>query len=196
MEGRSLLRVILSALVGLGILILIIVLIVKLFSGGGSKPAGPIDITKYEDSASTVTLFIDGAPTQIDQSHRQVRITVSATQNQLEVMQGYQGNLITSNTYSNNSTAYGAFLQSLKLMNFSKGNSDKALADYRGYCPFGSRYVFTFNDGQTNRFQYWATSCKGLGTYQGQLTNTLRLIRLQIPQTDFTKLTSGATIGF
>lgn len=195
MEGRSLLRIILTGLVGLAIVVLVIVLIVKLFTGG-SKPVAPLDITKYQDSASTVTLFIDGAPTQVDQDHRQVRITVSGTQNQIEVMQGYQGNLINSATYPSNNTAYGAFLQSLKQMNFSKGNSDKALSDYRGYCPFGNRYVFTFNDGDTNRFQYWATSCRSTGTYQGQLNNTLRLIRLQIPQTDFTKLTAGITVGF
>jgi hypothetical protein len=196
MEGRSLLRIILTGLVGLAIVVLIIVLIGKIFGGGGSAPKAPVDITRYEDTASSVTLFVDGAPTQVDQDHRQVRITVSNSQNQIEVMSGYQGNLISSTTYSSNSTAYGVFLQSLKHMNFSKGLDSKALADYRGYCPFGNRYIFTFNDGNVNRFQYWATSCGTTGTYQGQLKNTLHLIKLQIPQSDFSKLTAGVSVGF
>ncbi len=195
MENRGWIRIVLAALVGLGLIILIIVVISKIF-GGGSKAPIPTNLADYSNTASTVTLLVDAAPTQIDQDHRQVRITVSQTQNQIEVMQGYQGNLLNTRTYSNNSAAYGVFLQSLKLMNFSKGSSDKALADYRGACPFGDRYVFTFNDGQSDLFKYWATSCKVGGTFQGSTNNVLRLIRLQIPQKDWAELTSRVSLGF
>ncbi|HSX43152.1 MAG TPA: hypothetical protein VLF59_03640 [Candidatus Saccharimonadales bacterium] len=185
MENRSLLRTIIAALVGIGIVVVFIILMFRLIFGG-SKPTEPAyDITKYADSAATVTLLIDGK-TNIDQDHRQLRITVSATQNQVQLIQGYQGNVIDSRTYSNNSDAFAVFLQSLRLLNFTKGNT-KSTVDYRGYCPSGQRYVYTFNDGQRDVLSYWTTSCSQ-GTYAGNRPGTRELFERQIPSTDLQKL--------
>src|SRR5580765_1987005 len=197
MQNTSWIRTAIAGLIGLGLIILVVILLVRAFSGGSTtKPGTAIDLGSYQNTAATVTLLVDGAPTQIDQDHRQIRITVSQTQNEIEVLQGYQGNVIDTRSYPNNSDAFGVFLQSLKLMNFTKGKTDAALADYRGYCPFGSRYVFTFNDGTTDKFHYWATSCGSIGTYQGALKNTLSLIRNQVPQQDFQTMTATVPISF
>ena len=192
MNWRDYVRPLLTVLVGLGIFILIIVLIVKLFSGGKSAPQSQLDVGKYADTAATATLLID-APTNLDQEHYQVKITVSQTQNEIDVMQGYQGNIVDARTYPNNSEAFAAFLQSLKLVNFAKGSPDKI--DYRGYCPNGDRYVLTFNDGTTDRFSYWTTSC-GQGTYKGNRPETLELFKRQIAEQDFFHLTDKVTLGF
>lgn len=192
MNWRDYVRPLLTVLVGLGIFILIIVLIVKLFSGGKSTPQNQFDVGKYADTAATATLLVD-APTNLDQEHYQVKITVSQNQNEIDVMQGYQGTIVDSRTYPNNSVAFGAFLQSLKLVNFAKGSSDKL--DYRGYCPNGDRYVLTFNDGTTDRVNYWTTSC-GQGTYKGNRPETLELFKRQIAVQDFFHLTNKVTLGF
>lgn len=189
MNWRDYLRPVLAGLVGLGIVVVVIVLIVKLFTGHGA-PSTQIDIGQYANTPATVTLLADG-PTNVDQDHRQIKITVSQTQNEIDIIQGYEGNVMSSNTYPSNSVAFGTFLQSLKLLNFAQGNNDKSLSDYRGYCPTGDRYVFTFNDGQTDRFTYWTTSCGGQGTYKGNRDATLDLFRQQIPQTDYGNLTQN-----
>jgi hypothetical protein len=194
MNWRDVARPLLTVLVGIGIVVLIVVLIVKLMGGGSAQPDNTLDIGKYANTAATATLLID-SPTNLDQEHRQVKITVSQTQNTLDIMSGYQGNVIDSRTYENNSAAFGAFLQSLKLANFAKGNS-KSTVDYRGYCPNGDRYVLTFNDGQTDKFTYWATSCSGQGTYKGAKGATLQLFRRQIAEKDFNQLTGPISIGF
>jgi len=193
MEMRSIVRAIIAGLVAIGLVILVIVLIVKSFSGGPTRPTGRVDVGNYADTSATVTLLIDD-PTKIDQDHRQIKISVSNTQNEINIMQGYQGNVIDSRTYSNNSAAFGAFLQSLKLMNFSRGTINPK--DYRGYCPTGDRYVFTFNDGNKDLFTYWSTSCGSVGTYGGNKIATLELIRAQIPVRDYDQLTSSISTGF
>lgn len=199
MESKSLIRAIVAGLIGLALVILVLILLVRAFSGGGAPKSlvKPIDLGSYQNTAATVTLLVDSSPTQVDQDHHQVRITVSQTENRIDVMEGYQGTVVDSRNYPNNEQAFGVFLQSLKLMNFAKGNSEKALADYRGYCPFGDRYILTFNDGTTDKFNWWTTSCSASqGTYQGDRNSTLRLIRYQIPTEDYNQLTSSVMMGF
>jgi len=194
MESRDIIRPILAGLVGIGLVVLVIVLIIKAFSGGPSAPSSRIDITKYANTpGASVTVLADG-PTNIDQDHDQVKITVGNSSNQIDIIQGYQGTVTNSQSYPNNSAAFGAFLQTINLMNFSKGKSSNV--DYRGFCPTGSRYIFTFNNGTSNLFSYWATSCGKQGTFEGSTSQVLQQIRLQIPQNDFDKLTNNIPIGF
>jgi hypothetical protein len=192
MEARSTLRSIIAALVGLGIVVLFIVLMVRIFTHHGGPATPAIDLGKYSDTSSEVRLLID-APTNVDQDHRQIRITVSGTLNQIEIIQGYQGAVIDSRSYPSNSAAYATFLQSLKLANFTKGNT-KSTSDYRGYCPQGDRYVYTFNDGYKDLFTYWSTTC-GQGTYSGNQGVTRQLFIKQIPAHDFSQLTSSIPLN-
>lgn len=192
MESRNYLRPFLTLLVGIGLIVLVVVLLVKAFHGTPSAPSSQTDITKYVSTGSSVTLLADG-PTGIDQDHRQVKITVSGTDNEIDIIKGYQGTVANSQTYANNTAAYAVFLQTLKLLDFSKGKLSSA--DYRGYCPDGNRYILSFNDGERQRFSYWATSCGGQGTFQGNLSMVLQQFSLQIPQADFGQLTGNLPVA-
>lgn len=193
MESRDVIRPILVGLVGIGLIVLVIVLIVKAIAGSPSAPTSQIDITKYATTPNaSVSLLID-SPTGIDQDHRQVRITASSTQNEIDILQGYQGTVMDRQTYPSNSAAFSAFLQTLKLMNFSKGSVSSA--NYQGYCPSGERYLYTFNNGENNLFTYWSTSCGGQGTFQGDAPNVLQQFEQQIPQADFSNLTNNIPIN-
>lgn len=194
MESRDFIRPMLAGLVGIGLIVLVIVLVIKAFSGGGSSaPSSQLDITKYADTPNaSVTLLVDG-PTDIDQDHRQLKLVVSSTGNEIDAIQGYQGDVTASQTYPNNSVGFATFLQTLKLMDFSKGKTSNI--NYSGYCPTGERYTFTFYNGQTPAFTYWRTSC-GQGTYEGELAPVLQQFRLQIPSTDFGKVAGNIPLGF
>jgi len=191
MDMRSAIRPIIVALVSIGLVVLVIVLIVKGITGHASNPAPRIDITKYADTPAVATLLID-APTNVDQDHRQVRITVSNTQNQIDILQGYQGTVIKSQTYSNNSAAFATFLQSVQLLGMPRGISSHT--DYRGYCAAGNRYVYTFNNGQKDLFSYWSTSCSGQGTFKGSPVGVRQQFERQIPQRDLATFTSSTNV--
>jgi hypothetical protein len=194
MEPRSILRPIIAGLVGIGIVVLFIVLMVRLFTHHGvTTPNSTIDLGHYSDTAASAVLLID-APTNVDQDHRQIRITVSGTQNEIELIQGYQNDVIQQQTYASNAAAFGAFLQSLKLLNFTKGDNDSANSDFRGYCPTGDRYVYTFNDGYKDLFSYWSTSC-GQGTFNGNRAQVRRLFERQVPETDWSHFTRNVTVS-
>jgi hypothetical protein len=194
MESRDLIRPILSGLVGIGLIVLIIVLIVKALTGTPSASTSQVDITKYATTpGASASLLID-TPTGIDQDHQQVKVTVSGISNEIDVLQGYQGKVLQSQAYPNNTAAFGVFLQTLKLLGFSKGTTGSE--DYQGYCPTGERYVFTFNNGRQNVFTYWSTSCGGQGTFQGDAPDILQQFSLQIPQADYQNLTGSLSLGF
>lgn len=182
MDIRSYIRPIIAGLVGLGIVILVIVLLVRLFSGPHGTPAPKIDITSYANTGASATLVLQG-PNVVDQDYREVKITVGRDTNEIDLIQGYEGHVIKSQMYPSNSTAFSAFLQSLDLLGFSKGTT-KDLGDYRGYCPFGSRYLYKFNNGTSDVFNYWSTSCGGQSTFKGSAPSVRRLFVAQIPTTD------------
>jgi len=192
MELRDIIRSILAGLVALAFAVLVMVVLVKVLTGGGKAPSQQIDLGNYAHTDATVTLLVDG-PTKVDQDHRQVRISVSATRNTIAILQGYQGTVVASRSYTSNDAAFGAFLQALKLMNFTHGAATPA--DYRGYCPASNRYVYTFDGGDKTHFTYWTTNC-GQGTYKGDRNPTRNLFREQVPQEDFAQLMNGTGIAF
>jgi|GEM_PF-148424 len=185
MDLRYLLRNLLIALVGLALLVLVVVLVIKgIASISGHDTLAPgVDITNYNNTGSSAQLIVDG-PINSDTDHRQVRITVSANQVDIDVLQGYQGTVLDSRTYSNNQAAYSTFLDALQRKNFSRGLAPtSSTEEYSGYCSAGDRYTFSFNDGSRDRFNYWTSNCGG-GTFRGDANSSVDLFVDQIPQSD------------
>lgn len=191
MEARNYIRPILAGLVGIGLVILVIVFIVKLVGGGSSTAAQQIDVTKYASTPdASVTMLADG-PTRYDGEHYQLKITVTPISNEIDVIQGYEGTVVQTQSYPNNAEAFSVFLQTLQHEGFSKGKADHI--DYRGYCPTGERFSFSLSAGTKDNFTYTSTSC-GQGNFQGQRDVILELFRRQIPVKDYDTYTNN--IGF
>ena len=190
-DARIAIRNIIVSLIGIGLVVLVIVLLIKGFTGGTAEPSNRVNVTKYVYDSSIATMLADG-PTVIDQDHRQARISVSNSQIEIDVIQGYQGKVIDTKSYANNAAAYNAFLQTLQREGFSKGRTSKD--DYRGFCPAGNRYVYSFSRNQDEMFKYWATSC-GQGTFEGDSDAVRQLFRRQIPPKDLSKMLNGTGIN-
>jgi hypothetical protein len=187
-------RPIIAALVGIGIVVLVIVLLVKAFTGGGgSKPAQQIDLVHYATTTATTELYIDG-PIVSEQEHQAVRIVVARDQTEIDIIEGYQNKVTQMQTFPNNSASYANFLQALNRLNFTKGDNSSAQQDERGYCPQGDRYVYRFNTGTSDLFRYWTTSC-GQGTFGGKREQVRILFQRQIPTTTFDHLTSRVPLS-
>lgn len=182
-------RYVVGFLVTLG---LIIVLIVLLLTGGGSKktpqiakPQNTSELAAYADTAVTARVTIDGQ-INADQNHTALRITVNRDDVTYEQIQGYQGTVINRQSFANNQSAYNNFLYAIGHAGFLLGSNDSRLANEKGYCPLGHRYIIELMDGSRDIERYWATNCGGSApkTYKGNLGLTLNLFELQVPNFD------------
>ena len=184
-------RSILAVLIGLGLIVLVFVLVARGFSNAGQTSTAPsYSLGSYADTDATAQLTIDG-PVNNDVDHRSFRLTIGKDSSTFELIQGYQGTVIRSNTYPNNSSAYAVFLKSLDRLGFSRGNTSSALKDERGFCPAGSRFIYQFDSQGSTKFRFWSTSC-GDGTFSGQRSAVRQLFYAQIPRSDFSAVTRGA----
>ena len=174
------------------LVILVFVLIVRGFSGGGSKaPKTQTDLSDYTNT-TTLMRFTTEGPVTADPNYNELRITIGRDANTIEIAKGYQGQVIKAKTYPNNSEAYGNFLRALQLLGYTKGVEDPSLADERGFCPTGNRYVYEIISGSADVQRYWIGTC-GVGTFKGNSQIIRSLFRKQIP--DYNTFVGSLTIG-
>ena len=184
---------ILAVLIGLGILVLIFVLVIKAFSGSSTPAPKSTDLVTYANTDASTVLYVDG-PINYDGDHRTLKIFVSQKQIGLDVIDGYQGNVVEGRRYVNNEQSYAIFLKALQHLSFTKGLDTPGLQDERGYCATGNRYIYQFLPSDDKAFRYWSTSC-GQGTFKGNPTGVRNLFYKQIPAKDFNTLVSGVPLG-
>ncbi len=160
----------------------LIVLVIVLLFGGGHKTALPAAKTlwSYSGTDAETRLTIDG-PINGDSIHQQVRITVSRDNVTYEQIQGYEGSVVNQQTFDNNEDAYDSFLHALAHAGFTRGDTSKALADEKGFCPLGDRYVLELRQNDKDIERFWATNCGGTQTYKGNKSVTLILFQRQVP---------------
>jgi len=170
----------------IALVVFVFILVLKGFSGP-PKPKDTINLLDYATSSTVVRVFVDG-PVNADSLHQSYRITVGRDANVIEIMQGYKNEVVSAQTYSNNSDAYANFLRALQLLNFTKGNPDPKLTDMRGFCPNGDRFSYEIEASGREVQHYWNTSCGG-GNFRGSSAQVRSLFQRQIP--DFNKLTAG-----
>jgi hypothetical protein len=173
-------RFILGILATLGLIILILVL---LFRGGGSsnKPKA-LYLPDYAHSGSTAQLVMQG-PVVADQNYREVKIDVSSDDVVFTVYQGYEGDVLKTQSYVNNDSAYTVFLKSLQFSGFTLGDRSKNLEDVSGRCPTGQRSVYSFTNESDQLMKFWSTSC-GQKTFNGSINVVSQLFRTQVPDYD------------
>lgn len=175
-------RYIIGFLIGLGLIVLTFILIVRIFGGGDDETRPrPIDLSSYATTDTVVRLTQDG-PIVADKQHQQVRITIGRDQVLFERLQGYQGEVVSTQTYPNNPDAYAQFLHALENAGFTRGDLN-APKDERGYCPTGRRYIYqAVGDGE-DKLRWWSTSCgSNEGNFEGQASNVRRLFINQVPE--------------
>lgn len=175
-------RYIVAALIAIGLIILFVILLLRaIFGGGGEAPVEQrINLADYENTGVIMRLMTEG-PINANELHRQVYIEVGRDNNKIQLVHGYQGEVVRQEQVNSNSSAYGSFLRAIDLLGYTNGNKSKAVADYRGHCPFGNRYIFQIMDGNDVKQQFWSTSCGNEGSFRGQADQVVQLFQAQIP---------------
>jgi hypothetical protein len=164
---------------------LIIVLILLIFGGGGKPkvPSTSKPLVSYANTDATAEMTIDG-PVNAPELHQQVKIIVSNTSIVYEELKGYDGEVVNLQTFGDSLNGFEAFLHALDVAGYTKGDTNPANADERGYCPLGDRYVFELKqDGKTIE-HFWATTCAKPKTYLGNSLLTSQLFEAQVPNYD------------
>lgn len=177
--------------------LLFIFIVIEIF-GGSKKPAPnpstPVvkSLPDYSSTTAQVSFTLDG-PITGDDTHRQIKIIVDQFQRKLDIIGGYNGNIIQENNFANNQQAYDIFLRSLKNSGFMSKIKNPKITDERGQCPLGDRFIFELNDSGDVLSHSWTTSCGGtLGTL-GVTSGTLQqLFKAQI--TNYDQIISKAKI--
>lgn len=173
----------LGFLASIGLIVFVFILIVRGFTGSGSKKAPVTPLTDYANTSVQMEYTMDG-PINADQSHKAVRITVGQNQVSIETLTGYDQTVAQTKTYDNNQASYSTFLRALDIAGYSKGNPDKSKKDERGYCPTGTRYSYDIVDGSDTKQHFWSASCSSPGTFKGNVSQIRVLFQAQIPDYD------------
>lgn len=184
--------------IGLGlVIVLLFVVIFMIIRGGGEEgkvPEAERELTSYADDSDAAVVFTTIGPVVAPQDHSEAQIVITNSDSSIDVMQGFDGNVINSQSYPMTTSAFGEFLHALDRAGYTEGNTAEDLKDDRGFCPTGSRYIFEVRDGSKTVQRFWATSCRNAPkTYRGNLNLTLELFRSQIP--DYADITEDANIN-
>lgn len=181
-------RYFVAFLVTIGLIILLIVLI---FGGGGNKTKVPTtskSLISYAQTDSEVSMTV-GGPIRAQSDYQEYKVIVNRDNVKFELVKGYEGDVISSKTYDNNSNAYYNFLAALTRAGFTKGDNSKDLKNETALCPLGSRYVFELTQSGEQLERYWITNCSGTKTFLGNFNMTNSLFQNQVP--DFNNLTNN-----
>lgn len=182
--------------IGVGLVIVVLLLIVVfVFNRGDKTPTttqntAPAELIEYADKNSEVSLMTVGKLVGNDQ-HRSVRITVSGSERRIEVISGYDQQVLSSQTYLNNQAAYEAFLSGLGGQGFTRSKKTN-VSDSRSVCPTGQRYEYRLTENGEERSNLWSVSCDKSGNFNGRAGTVRQLFQRQIP--DYSQQTSGVTL--
>ena len=186
-------RYIISVAVILVLLVLLFVFVIK----RGGNPSQPASDTKkvaqlvdYADKSSEVSLTTIGRLVG-DEEHREIRIIVSANERRIEIISGYNQEVLSSQSYANNQAAYETFLSALGGQGFISAKKT-SITDSRSVCPTGQHYEYKLKENDEEKSNLWSISCDRSGNFNGRASTVRELFRRQIP--DYTKQVTGITL--
>lgn len=170
--------------VGVVIVVLFLIFIFVLNRGDNSQPVNNkpkvVQLTDYSDTSSEVSLITIGKLVG-DDEHRSILITVSASERRLEILSGYERQLISSQSFPNNQAAYEAFLSAIAGQGFISSKATN-ISDNRSICPTGQRYEYLVTENGQEKSNLWSVSCDKSGNFNGRASSIRQLFQRQIPE--------------
>jgi hypothetical protein len=177
-------------LLGLFSLILVISLIYLGFHHPNTSSVKSVAMSDYANTNASVSFTINGFTTG-DESHRIIKITINNQSRMIEILSGYQGNVINSSTTPNNVAAFQAFLAGLQTEGYNLQRKDSV--SLLGQCPLGDQDIFDTSGISNVPSELWTTTCSASdGTFAGDFGNVQQLFQNQIP--DYGDFVAGVTL--
>ncbi|MCA9348451.1 hypothetical protein KC867_03510 [Candidatus Saccharibacteria bacterium] len=161
-------------------LILVIVIIVA--KGGSDNSSTVSTRAKLSESANSeaVFTFTERGPIVADEDHYNIQITVNRHTRVIKILKGYEGNVVATQSFTNNQEAFSDFVSALENAGY-EGKKSTKYASEEGVCPAGRRYVFESNQFDED-FRRWTSNCDVKGDFAGSLSVIQGLYKDQIPE--------------
>ncbi len=164
--------------------------------GGNQTAVSPNDraikLSNYVANPDAKLVYIKDGPINASQNHRAIRITVTPNFKIIDVIQGYQGAVIKTETFANSNDAFGQFLAALDRVGYTKENRGKSYKDSISACPTALRYYYRIYASDEEIMNLWSASCT-TGSFAGDVRSTQSLFQAQIP--DYFKFTNGVNFA-
>lgn len=167
--------------------------LIILFARRGDRPQQDLGVnreTNLVDYANTGTTmrFTQAGQINARENHRVLQITVGQNERTAVIFDGYQGNVLKSQTFLNDSDAYRAFLAALQNNGYTKPRIASRNVNPLGACPTGKRYNYDILNGTDVKQSLWSTSCSIRGTFAGNANTVRTLFENQLPDySDFVR---------
>ncbi len=167
----------------LGIVLIIIlgVVLIRNRSQNNAASKSPVQAVKLADYSSKVLASaqytVDG-PINAPENHKSIRITVSPNARSIDLVQGYQGNVVKHADFGNDTNSFFNFLSALERARFTSKRPTKA--SYDAACPTTNRYTYILREGSKDVSNLWSAKC-ATGTFAGDPALANQLFQAQIP---------------
>lgn len=168
-----------------------IFLLIKLISGGSKtsqsgqsvKSSATQKVNKLSPDASEVSYTMYGRIVG-EEDRRAIRIIVTTNERRIEILQGYNETVISSQRFDNNDSAFQAFLLALEAGGFTTHDTS-IKTDERDICPLGTRNVYYTKYKDSKTVRSWLTSCGAKGaSFRGSSDVVDTLFKDQISNYD------------
>ena len=175
--------------------IVLMVIAITIFARPQSKKATTnnkvIQLSSYVKNNNAQVRYTIEGPINAPEDHRSVQISVSPLSRTLNIISGYQGQVISSQTYANDAQSYSDFLQALSQEQFTAERQVSSNIKSQSICPLGNRTHFQILENAKDVMNLWTGSCMR-GSFGGNVANIRSLFKLQIP--DYVKLTNSVSV--
>ena len=169
------------------VIFIIFISLILLFARRGDRPQQDVGVNRetslvdYANTSSTVR-FTQNGQINAREDHRVLQIIVGQNERTVVVFDGYQGNVLKSQTLLNDPDAYRAFLAALQNSGYTRPQIANRNVVPLGACPTGIRYNYDILNGADVKQSLWSTSCsKTRGTFAGNASQVRTLFQRQIP---------------
>lgn len=183
-------------LVALAVFLIVIIglgtIVVRIFNRNPDPGPGTSQTAQkgsFADKTNKVRFTTDGAIVG-PESHRAIRISIDPSGRTLEILKGYDGEVIRQHSFDNEESAYKQFLIAIDKAGYTRENPN-VTTDEKGTCPLGIRFIYEATYSSDKPLRLWSANCT-VGRMQGNIGTIQQLFKNQIP--DYNKLVAGINL--
>lgn len=183
-------------MIALAVFIIIVIGLWTLVRAIFSRDPAPVTTSqtaskeKFADRVTKVRFTADGAIVNLE-NRRSIRITINQTERKIEILKGYNEEIIREQSFGNDTAAFTKFLTALDGYGYTLENP-KVSKDERGVCPLGIRYIYEATYESGDPLRSWSSSCSGGNRIHGKVPGIQQLFRNQIP--NYNKIVSDVNL--
>lgn len=117
-----------------------------------------IDLLGAPDNNKAVQYTVAGPVVAVEEQ-RSVRITVSRDNRTVEVLQGYENQVVKSQQLPNTYEAYDSFIKAINGAGFTNTLPAEGRGDEAQDCPLGRKFAYEIAPLTDSSFRSWSNTC-------------------------------------